>query len=369
MRSMKKIQSLLSLADVRINGDMPWDIHVHDNRLYERVLTGGSLALGESYMDGWWDCKSLDQLFDRIVRAKLEQKAIAIKDLVLDVIKAKITNPQRLRAFNVGKRHYDIGNEFYKHMLDKKMNYSCGYWKDAETLDEAQEAKLNLICRKIMLKPGMKVLDIGCGWGGFAKYAAEKYKAEVVGITVSKEQVKLARELCKGLPVEIRFQDYRELNEKFNHIVSVGMFEHIGPKNHRTFMRVVDKNLKENGLFLLHTIGTRESETVGEPWMDKYIFPEGVLPSLKKIKKAAKRLFVIEDWHSFGPDYDKTLMAWHRNFTENWNKIKHNYDERFFRMWRYFLLSSAGTFRSRRNYLWQIVFSKNGVDGGYQSIR
>lgn len=250
------------------------------------------------------------------------------------------------------------------------MNYSCAYWKNADSLDKAQEDKLELICRKLYLKPGMHLLDIGCGWGAFGKYAAEKYNCEVVGITVSKNQVELGRKLCDGLPVEFLLTDYRNVNEKFDRIVSVGMIEHVGYKNYKTFFEVANKCLKEDGLFLLHTIGNIKSEKVIDPWTDKYIFPNGLLPSVAQLGKAIEKLFVMEDWHNFGADYDKTLMAWYYNFEKNWDEIKKNYSERFFRMWKYFLLSAAGSFRSRiRNQLWQIVLSKNGIPGGYQSIR
>jgi cyclopropane-fatty-acyl-phospholipid synthase len=251
-------------------------------------------------------------------------------------------------------------------MLDKRMVYTCGYWKDAKTLDEAQEAKLDLTCKKLNLKPGMKVLDIGCGWGSFAKYAAEKYKVKVVGITVSKEQAVLAKALCKGLPIEIRLQDYRDLNEKFDRIVSLGMFEHVGYKNYKTYMKVVHRCLKDDGLFLLHTIGGNKSVKSTDPWIDKYIFPNSMLPSIKQMGDAIEDYFVMEDWHNFSADYDKTLMAWYNNFENSWNKLKDDYDERFHRMWRYYLLACAGTFRARKSQLWQIVLSKDGIKEGYR---
>jgi len=250
-------------------------------------------------------------------------------------------------------------------MLDKGLNYSCAYWKNAETLDAAQEAKLDLICQKIGLRSGMKVLDIGCGWGGFAKYAAEKYGARVHGITVSRKQVEFGNDCCQCLDVKIELKDYRKVREKFDRIVSVGMFEHVGCKNYRIFMKVAHRCLKPDGLFLLHTIGGNTSTGSTDPWIDKYIFPNSVLPSSKQITSAIEGLFVLEDWHNFGQYYDKTLMAWYNNFTKNWAKIKDAYDERFYRMWTYYLLSCAGSFRSRRNHLWQIVFSKRGIKGGY----
>ena len=361
---------LLSFAGVEINGPHPYDIQVHNDDFYRRVLSQGSLGLGESYMEGWWDCDKLDQLFYRIVGADLEHKVRLNWRLLLKALWARIFNLQsRRRAFQIGERHYDLGNDLFENMLDKRMVYSCAYWNDARSLDEAQENKLELICRKIGLKDGMRVLDIGCGWGSFAKYAADKYGTEVVGITVSKEQMGLAKKRCKGLAVEIRLQDYRDIDEMFDRVVSVGMFEHVGYKNYSKFMRRVHKCLKDDGLFLLHTIGGNISVKVPEPWTNKYIFPNGMLPSISQIARAAEGLFVMEDWHNFSADYDRTLMTWHSNFESSWDKIKANYDERFYRMWRYFLLSSAGAFRARKNQLWQVVLSKSGVDGGYTSIR
>lgn len=365
------VQNILGPAGININGNNPWDIQVHDDRFYQRILAQGSLGLGESYMDGWWDCKKIDELFYRILKANLSEK-IKGRNVLWDVLKSKVINMQsRSRAFEIGEKHYDIGNELFQQMLDKKMNYSCGYWKNASDLNKAQEAKLDLVCKKLKLKAGMKILDIGCGWGAFMKYAAEKYKVKVVGITVSKNQIDLAREICKGLPVEIRLQDYRDVDEKFDAIVSLGMFEHVGPKNYRTYMQKVSDCLAGDGLFLLHTIGTgtNKSRGITDRWITKYIFPNGVVPSVKQITDSSEGFFVLEDWHNFGADYDKTLMAWHSNFERNWNRLKSQYDESFHRMWKYYLLSCAGSFRSRKTQLWQIVFSKNGVEGGYESIR
>lgn len=365
------VRELLSLAEIEINGSNPWDIQVHDERFYKRVITEVELGLGESYMDGWWDVEKLDEMIYRIVRTDLQNKVKRNLKIALQLAGFYLINMQsRRRAFIIGEQHYDLGNDLFKNMLDKRMNYSCAYWKNANNLDEAQENKLDLICRKLYLKPGMKVLDIGCGWGAFGKYAAEKYGVEVVGITVSKEQVALGKELCKGLPVELRLQDYRDINEKFDRIVSVGMIEHVGYKNYRTYFKVAERNLKDDGLFLLHTIGEVRSTKSTDAWTHKYIFPNGMLPSIAQLAKSVENLFVIEDLHNFGADYDKTLMAWFNNFNSKWDNIKNKYSERFYRIWKYFLLSSAGAFRARnKNQLWQIVLSKNGVPGGYISIR
>ncbi len=363
------VQRILSHADIYLGGGRPWDIHVHDERLYQRVLNGGALAFGESYMDGWWDCEALDEAICRLRTADLEN-AVRPWQMAWMLVKAKALNLQsRERAFEVGEWHYDLGNDLFEKMLDERMIYSCGYWREAQTLGEAQEAKLDLICRKLGLKEGDRLLDIGCGWGGLARFAAEEYGAEVVGITISKEQAALGRERCAGLPIEIRLQDYRDLRETFDHVASVGMFEHVGVKNYAAYFGVVQRALRPGGLFLLHTIGGAGDTPTADPWLNKYIFPNGSAPSAGQIIKALGKRFVLEDWHAFGADYDRTLMAWHANFTRHWDELSATYDERFRRMWTYFLLACAGGFRARKNFLWQLVLSPEGVPGGYRSVR
>lgn len=371
MRAKEKVASLLAEAGITVNGDKPWDPAVHDERLYDRVLAGGTLALGEAYMDGWFDVPALDEFICRALRARLKDRFVSLS-LIFHIIRSRIINLQSgWRAFEVGKKHYDVGNDLYRAMLDKRMTYTCGYWKDARDLDEAQEHKLDLVCRKIGLRKGDRVLDIGGGWGSFGAYAAEHYGAEVVAITVSQEQQKLGKEKTRGLPVEIRLQDYREVTDgPYDHVVSLGMFEHVGYKNYRTYMEVVDRLLKDGGLFLLHTIGNNRTVYAGEPWLNKYIFPGGMLPSIQQVGDAIEGLFVMEDWHNFGADYDKTLMQWFERFDRAWPSLKEAYSERFYRMWKYYLLSCAGTFRSRQvSQLWQIVLSKGGVHGGYTPVR
>jgi cyclopropane-fatty-acyl-phospholipid synthase len=364
-----KVERLLARADVAIGGERPWDIVIHNPAFYAGVLSGGSLALGEYYMAGWWDCARLDEFFCRVLRAGLDEQ-VRTWSWLLEALRARLCNLQKPgRAFRIGEHHYDLGNDLYRSMLDKRMIYSCGYWKRAATLDEAQENKLDLICRKLDLKPGMRLLDIGCGWGGTARFAAERYGVEVVGVTVSGQQAEHARRLCRGLPIDIRLQDYRSLSEEFDRIVSIGMFEHVGYKNYSTFMRVVRACLKNDGLFLLHTIGGNCSVTRTDPWVARYIFPNSMVPSARQISAAIEGVFVLEDWHNFGPDYDKTLLEWERNFDRNWETLKGRYDERFYRMWKYYLLSSAGSFRSRNNQLWQLVLSAHGVPGGHRSPR
>ncbi len=369
----RRMQYFLSRADILIGGLRPWDVKVHEPDLYRRVLTQGSLGLGEAYMDGWFDVERLDEFLFRVLRSHLYREVRHVWAAKALKLLGTLTNRQSIRRSRiVGEKHYDIGNDLYEIMLDRRMVYSCGYWKNAKDLDEAQEHKLKLICDKLGLKKGQRILDIGCGWGSLAKYAAENYGAEVVGITISKEQAKLATQRCQGLPIEIRVQDYRTMTPKkdgmFDHIVSVGMFEHVGPKNYRKYFKTAQSLLKDDGLFLLHTIGSTRTSTA-DPWTDRYIFHGGILPTIAQVAHGAHDLFVLEDLHNFGVDYDKTLMAWHHNFINAWPKLKEKYDERFYRMWTYYLLCCAGSFRARHIQLWQFVFSKDGVAGGYQSTR
>lgn len=364
------ILNMIKPTGIVINGSKPWDIQVHHDGFYTRVLKEGALGLGESYMDKWWDCERVDILLDKILRAGLDTKVNIPLNFKIRLLLAKIINFQtKQRAKMVAQRHYDLGNDLFINMLDKRMIYSCGYFKNAPSLELAQAAKLELICQKLQLKPGLRMLDIGCGWGGLAKYAAENYGVEVVGITISKQQSEYAKTNCQGLPIEIRLQDYRDVNETFDRVVSVGMFEHVGHKNYLTFMQTVHRALTNEGLFLLHTIGINETISVANEWITKYIFPNGALPSIALIARSVEKLFTMEDWHNFSAYYDNTLMAWYENFSRNWNQLKTKYDERFYRMWRYYLLSCAGGFRARSIQLWQVVFSKQGVVGGYIAPR
>jgi cyclopropane-fatty-acyl-phospholipid synthase len=279
----------------------------------------------------------------------------------LFLLKSRLFNLQSpTRAFEVGEYHYDLGNDLYRAMLDRRMNYTCGYWKNATDLDEAQEAKLDLVCQKIGAHPGMRVLELGCGWGSFAKFAAERYGVQVLGVTVSKEQVALGMELCKGLPVELRLQDYRTVEGQYDAVISIGIMEHVGYKNYRTYMQIAERCLKPGGVAFVHTIGSNQDNTSADPFTNKYIFPNGMLPSIAQLSKAMENIFVIEDLHNIGPHYDPTLMAWCANFDQAWPELKGRYDERFRKMWRYWLLSGAGGFRSRWQQLWQFVMTRLG---------
>jgi len=354
----EQVEKILSLADVRIGGDREWDITVNDDGFYSRVLRHGSLGLGESYVDGWWDCSALDQLFSRILKAKLDRNAPRDWRLALQWLLAAVFNRQtKLRAKSVAERHYDLGNELYRKMLDGRMVYSCGRWEHASNLDEAQEAKLDFVCRQLRIEPAFTLLDIGCGWGGLAKFAAERYGAKVVGVTVSREQMKWAQQLCRGLPVEIRLEDYRDVTGTFDRVASLGMFEHVGYKNYRSFFGVARRVLRPGGFFYLSTIGANRSARSTDPWIDKYIFPNSHLPSAAQLTAAMEGLFVIEDWQNWARDYDRTVVAWFGNFQKYWRNLEPTYGERFHRMWKYYLMIAAACFRSRNNQVWQILLA------------
>ncbi len=360
----------LGAAGIAVNGSDPWDVRVHDDRLYRRILLHGPVGLGDAYVEGWWDCDALDQLFDRALRAGLPARLRFTPPVLRACLGEWLLNRQsRTRAGHSARAHYDLGNDLFAAMLGPRLVYSCAVWENAATLDQAQEAKLELICRKLDLRPGLTLLDIGCGWGALARYAAERFGCSVVGITLSPEQAALARDRCRGQPVQILLQDYREVRGRFDRVVSVGMFEHVGPKNYRAFMRVLRRGLADDGLSLLHFIATQRSwPNLGDPellWVKKHIFPGGAIPSMKQVAAAAEGLFVYEDLQNLGPHYDPTLMAWFANFDRAWPALRPRYGDGFYRLWKYYLLSAAGVFRSRKYQVWQIVLSPRGVRGGY----
>ncbi len=369
---------LLSKAGVTVGGDAPHDIHIHDDRIWPRILRDRELGLGETYMDGGWDANQLDEFLTVVQTADLRSMVTPSPQLLLLGARAAIMNRQsKAGARRNAQAHYNIGNDLYERMLDERMVYSCAYWKDiagsdsavsdvstvghdestATPLDVAQEAKLDLICRKLGLEAGMTLLDIGCGWGGFAQFAAQRYQVEVTGVSPAEEQIIPARQRCEDLPVRIVQADYRDLDGTYDRIASIGMMEHVGTKNLPTFFDKCRELLDPDGMMLHHTIGSNDWRNTGDPWFDRYIFPGGVLPSLGQIAKAAHSHWSIEDVHNFGPYYARTLLAWNANISARWHEIPH-YDERFRRMWHYYLMSSAAGFRARAIQLWQVVFTR-----------
>ncbi|NVB77816.1 MAG: cyclopropane fatty acyl phospholipid synthase [Kofleriaceae bacterium] len=355
------VRELFGLAGIEIGGTARGDIRVHDPRFYERVIRDASVGFGESYMEEWWETDALDVTIDKIMRANLKQKIQGSWRMRALTVKAVMLNLQaKTRSGANVEAHYDIGNDLYTRMLDERMVYTCAYWKNAKTLTEAQEAKLDLVCRKVGLEPGMRVLDLGCGWGGLASWAAEKYGCTVLGVTLSKDQVSLGSEKWKHLPVELRLCDYRDVQGTFDRVVSIGMMEHVGPKNHRAMLETIDRCLKPEGVALIHTIANNRSLRHGTPFIEKYIFPNAVAPSIAQIGRAMEGLFVLEDLHNIGPDYDPTLMAWWENFDRTYSEIAHRYDRKFYLMWKFYLLAAAGASRSRDGQLYQIVMTKTG---------
>lgn len=359
------VRELFGLAGIEIGGTNPGDLQVHDPRFYERTLRDASVGFGEAYMEGWWETDALDVTIDKIMRANLKQKITGSWRMRALTVKALMLNLQaKTRSGASVEAHYDIGNDLYTRMLDERMVYTCAYWKGAKTLQEAQNAKLDLVARKVGLKPGMRVLDLGCGWGGFASWAAEKYGCSVLGVTLSKDQVALGNELWgpkgKKLDVELRLCDYRDVRGTFDRVVSIGMMEHVGPKNHREMMRVIHRNLADDGVALVHTIANNKSLRHGTPFIEKYIFPNAVAPSLAQMGRAIEDLFVCEDLHNIGPDYDPTLMAWWDNFDRTYSEISDRYDRRFYLMWKFYLQAAAGAARSRDGQLYQVVLTKTG---------
>lgn len=362
----KSFTELFAAADITIDGKKPWDIKVHDSRLFRKAMLQGSLGLGESYMDGWWDCNDLEELFYRLFTANVDQKVHTLCGTKCSLMGAIFNLQKPSRAFTIGRRHYDVGNDLFRAMLDPLMIYSCAYWNGTTSLEKAQENKLRLVCDKLGIEPGMRVLDIGCGWGGTARYIAGHYGAKVTGITVSGEQVELAREFCRGYDVDIRYMDYRNLDDSFDRILSLGMLEHVGHKNYRAFFETARHCLNPDGRLLVQTVGSNVPTTGPDPWIGEYIFPNSMLPSSSQITPAYESLFVLEDWHSFSFDYTLTLRAWHKNFNHRWPEFKHAYDKHFYRMWEYYLLSFSGAFRARAIQLWQLLLSPSGIKGEFR---
>jgi cyclopropane-fatty-acyl-phospholipid synthase len=347
-RHRSTVEALLARADVHVAGRRPWDIHVNDDRFFRRLLADGELGLGESYMDGDWDCERLDELSTRIFAADLDRIALRPLDLVDAVMARAITRQTRRQARARVAPHYDLGNDLFEAMLDTRyMVYTCAYWRSgAQTLEEAQEAKLDLVCRKLTLEPGMRVLDIGCGWGGFARFAAERHGVSVTGVTLSREQAALGSARAAGLPVDLRVEDYRDVTGTFDRVVSIGCLEHVGHRNHRRFFEAVRNRLGEGGYAVVHSIGVSRTRYRGGRFVDRYIFPRVNLPSLAQIGRAIDGLFVLDDGHNIGTDYDRTLMEWHSRFERAWPDLKGRYgarlEGRFRRMFEFYLLMSAG---------------------------
>lgn len=376
MRIPSSLQAIAQAADIRFDGARPWDLNVYDSGLFADLVQRGSMALGEGYVACRWDCEQLDELIARLLRVQanrpLSWRASAMA--LMEWLRDQLVNPQSLaRAFRVGRQHYDIDHRVYAATLDSRLVYSCGFWQDATSLEQAQEHKLERICRKLQLQPGQRLLDVGCGWGSLAAHAAEHHGVEVTGVTVSAAQWMWIRERYGHLPIRVELCDYRSLpglmNGRFDRIASVGMFEHVGPRNHATFFRCMRQLLTADGLLLLHTIGHGELQGGTDPWIDAYVFPGGRLPSAPELCRASGSHLRLEDWENFGSDYARTLRAWWQNFAVNWPQLEDAFGARFYRFWRYYLLSCAGYFSSGQGQLWQLVMSRPDTVQTYRSLR
>ena len=362
-RAQHVLSDLLAIADIQVDGPRPWDIQVHDARFFGRVLASGTLGFGESYMDGWWDCEALDEMCCRAVRARIDQRFAFRLPNLWALLTALVVNQQTIRrSRKVGRVHYDLSNDFFEAMLDPNMQYSCALFAEGEDLAAAQLRKIEWICQRLRLRPGLRLLDIGCGWGGLARYAARQYGCQVVGITISREQFQYAQRWCRGLDVDIQLRDYREkITGRFDRVVSIGMVEHVGHKNYRTFFQTAADSLGEDGLFLCQGICNNVARRHTDPWIERYIFPNSILPSASRLVRAAETVFVLEDIKNIGPNYDPTLLGWNKNFERSWPRFADRYGERFRRMWRFYLLSCAGAFRARSLQVFSMLFSKTAV--------
>ncbi|NGU53802.1 class I SAM-dependent methyltransferase [Clostridium perfringens] len=329
----------------------------------KELLSDPSVALGEAYMKGDIDIEGdLQKFFESIIRNK---DSFMNKNTVFRLA-SKIKAPSLMKSKKDIAHHYDIGNDFYSLWLDKTMSYSCGYFKNpTDTLYDAQMNKIHHILKKLNLKEGQHLLDIGCGWGYLIIEAAKLYKVKALGITLSEEQFKKAKERIKqeGLEdlVDVQLMDYRNLeksNLEFDRIVSVGMAEHVGHANLPLFFKNVDSVLKESGLFLLHNI-TNLVETEGNKWITTYIFPGGYLPTLREeLNIAADINFRTLDVESLRLHYMKTLEEWCKNFMNHLDEERHMFDDEFLRMWHLYLATCAAAFHYWDIDIHQILFSK-----------
>jgi cyclopropane-fatty-acyl-phospholipid synthase len=369
-KSVKAIvEEILDAAEIEINGSAQDSIQIHNPNFYKRVVQFRELGLGESYMDGWWECQAMDQMLTKLLNSDVHKRLKLSIPILWHFAKSILLNRQTLtKAAANAKFHYNIGNDLYERMLDREMVYSCAYWDGSPDLEAAQIAKMDLICRKLKLEPGMKLLDIGSGWGGFLRYTVKNYGVVGTGISPADQQIILAKEKSRGLNIEFQQLDYRKLTGKFDRIVSIGMMEHVGPKNYKTFFQKCEDLLEPNGMMLHHTITANTPTNSTNPFFDKYIFAGGILPSLTGLARSSEGKFIIEDVHNFGPDYDKTLMQWYKNINAKWSEIP-QYDLRFRKMWNFYLLASAAAFRSRSIQLLQAVFRPPHAAGKYLSVR
>ena len=361
------VEEMLAEAGVAINGPRAWDIRVHNPALFKRILQEGSLGFGESYMDGWWECERLDMLFTRILQAGVDERLPKSLSDIARVAYARLFNRQS-RALAGGQRalrHRQRPVPGDARSLHAILLRLLERGADARASAAGQAAD---DLRKTAAEAGHDAAGYRLRLGRVGAVCGAKLRRLGARRDHFRRAAEAGAGTLRGLDVEILLQDYRDLDRQFDRIVSVGMFEHVGPKNYETYFSVAARNLKPDGLFLLHTIGSNQTDLNVDAWIDKYIF-NGCLPSVRHIAEASEGRFVMEDWHNFGADYDRTLMAWLENFKRAWPQLAGGYSERFERMFTYYLNACAGAFRSRNIQLWQVLFSPAGVEGGVRVYR
>jgi len=366
-----------------VDGLNQWDPQVRDDDFFGMVAGDGMLGLGNAYVKGYWECEDLFEFFCRAIRGGLLEFMADSPVMKALMTAYRTTNRQsQTQAKKNVVAHYDRGNDLFEAFLGKTMAYTCAVWdnpldlEEGETLDEAQERKLDRICQKLHLESGMRVLDIGCGWGPFMRYVAGHFEVEVVGITLSAEQIAYIEKRNGGfkhsgsLPIKAVLADFRTFDAgKFDRVLSIGMFEHVGRKNHEEYFKAVDRCLESDGLSLIHCFGKSDPRVpLIDPWTEKHIFPGMELPTVVDITTAMEGAFNLLDLEEMGQHYPKTLLAWSANFDCNWEQISH-YGEEFRRMWRYYLLSCAAVFHVRKVLLWQVVFARKEDGQLYEPVR
>ena len=376
-----KFITIANQIGVEINGPNAWDIQIHNESLYSRLFRDGSLGAGESYMDGWWDCNDLVELSFRVAKNNLLLESGL--PLFVHTTRSFLLNLQnKIRARIVGECHYDLPIPLWEKMLGASMIYTNGIWQDTDDLDTAGFAKYDLVCRKLELKKGDTLLELGCGWGAFLKYAATHYGCRCTGVTISKEQAKYASELCQSLPVKIHHCDYRDRDVynpddiKYDAITTLGMTEHVGRKNYRQCMQIIYEQLRDCRLFLLESSGNSK-ESAPDMFIQKYIFPYLDMPTVGSIDKYTRDFFVLEDMQTVSVDYAKTIIAWSNNFKKYWSDFDLSENtfgglskNQFYRMWVYYLDCCAGVLKARtETQAWQFLFSKGHLTNGYRSVR
>lgn len=340
--------------------------YIKDPDVYRRVLVQGDLGLGESYMDGQWESNDLEAFVAEMLKLEVVKKDLGL--LGLPLLSSAIVGsvswllfPTNLSASgakqNIAK-HYDISMKLYEQMLGPTMQYSGAYYHAPDmSLEAAQIAKMRLVAEKLDLKPGMKVLELGCGFGALADLMATEYGVEVTGVTLSEDQHAYAKKHFKNGKVDIRLQDYRSMTGQFDRIYSVGIFEHIGRNCYETYFEKCQELLKDDGIMVIHTIGfCRSGQWNHGGWMNTYIFPGAELPTMSHFTQQFQEQWHLEDWQSFGVSYAKTLRAWKDNLN-NWQGLE-EFDQSFRRMWEYYLMCCAASFQARRTKLWQLVYTK-----------